>query len=262
MLKQDEICVLLPTRKRPLALKRVLTSLSETAPAVSIVVIYDPDDVKSAELANFENDRRMMEEAGPIRGKIYTVKALEPKMGCVAAWNAGLAAYPNFGAYIIGADDLVFYPGWLQATILGLKELNGSGLVGFNDGHKDGNLRTATHYLMTRDFIIENMGGCAVVPAYTGEMTDLEAKKRAVKVNKFYWAENAHVLHDWHGGPLGDETSRIAWERRAGNKNIYKEREKAGFPDDFLPVLVDESKPVVEKKGKGRRAKRSKPAKG
>jgi hypothetical protein len=63
--------------------------------------------------------------------------------------------------YFLGSDDIVFEEGWLSVTLGVLKsQLNGSGLVGVNDGTgKFERTGWATQYLMTKDFIIEENGG-------------------------------------------------------------------------------------------------------
>ena len=240
----EEICVLIPTRKRPLQLRRVLASLLDTAPTMPCVIIGDPDDT--------ETHKFWMES--PVQF-IY-VQTSAPKQGCVAAWNVGLASYPNASAYILGADDIIFMPGWYGAMIAALDKIGGSGLVGFNDGRKNGNVANSTHYLMTRDFIIQHHGGVMAVPHYTAEMIDLEACERAKKAGKYIWAENAHVYHDWQGGPYGDETYRLAWDRRGDNQKLYEERKAKGFPDDFPSILTNP--PLPAEKGK-RNARRTKP---
>lgn len=218
-----EIAVLVPTRKRPEGLRRVLQSLMNTAPECELVVIADPDDWKARAIAQ-------------VFGAIY-VEAEAPRLGCANAWNTGLAAMPGFSAYVLGADDVVFQSAWLMHTLEALDEVGGSGLVGFNDGRKNGNEKFASHYLMTRDFIIQHHGGVMAVPHYTAEFVDAEANLRARAAGKFIWAERARVLHLWEG-PDGDETYRLAASKKAENRALFEERKLCGFPDDFTPILT------------------------
>lgn len=223
--------ILLATLNRPEWLLRILTSWQETAPQLEMRVATDPDDLRAREIV----------QGYP---HAYTTICQELRRGPAYAWNTALKAADTFcrstGAYIIVGDDCVFKPGWWEATLAGLAHLGGSGLVGFNDGRKDGNRFTSTHYLMTRDFIVKYHGGVAAVPHYRTINVDMEATRRAQRAGMYYWAKDAHVVHDWHGRPNDNkfdqtyEAARPFWKADAA---LAKERERAGWPDDFPPVI-------------------------
>src|SRR4030095_11172309 len=82
------------------------------------------------------------------------------QMTAVQKWNLGLSRYPDYDAYVLGADDLWPESGWLDAALK--KVLDGYGLVGFNDGHTEGTA-LATHYLMTRAFLMRHHGGVLAI---------------------------------------------------------------------------------------------------
>lgn len=211
------ITVLLPTFHRPVRLRRALKSIRKTAD-VKIVVACDPDDVEAVEIAaEFDADFAICDK---------------PRQGCANAWNTALRASPDDDIYVIAADDAIFCKGWLEAALLALKKLGGSGLIGFRSGRRKD---WADHYMMTRDFMIEHHGGVAAIPHYTAWCLDDEAVLRARRAKQFIKAWDAVVIHKQ--GERHDEGFRLNEERIEANRQIYYRREKAGFPDDFEPIL-------------------------
>jgi hypothetical protein len=227
MLQPSEIACLIPTLFRPAGLTRVLKSLKETAPEVHCVVARDPDDTEAFVIASL------------FGAQIVTMP--EKRMGCHPPWNAALRAAPDYQAYILGADDFYFTPGWLEETLRVLEtELHGSGLVGFNDMRKNALKHCTTHFLVTRDFIIDYQGGVMAFECYQCDYTDLESDRRARRAGKWAWAQNARVPHDWRGKvDLDDIAYKLARPKRDAQEAIYKAREAAGFPDDQEPILKD-----------------------
>jgi len=228
-----KIAILTPTIYRPDGLRRSLSSLVDTVQTLSsiheidIVVAAERDDVEARAIA-------------AEYGAIFTY-CEEPLQGPAYAWNTALKAVPDYEAYFTGSDDIEYTNGWLEEVLRVLKdELNGSGLVGINDGRWKRELvmkKCATHYLMTRDFIIEHMGGVAAQPFYHADYTDMEACSRARLVNKFAWAENALVRHHWKG-PNGDLGYQNATKKRPLMKPLYEQRKAEGFPNDFKPIIT------------------------
>lgn len=213
------IAALIPTLHRPDGLLKALNSIRETARDVHIVIAADADDEIAARTA-------------ALFGATLAI-CKQSRMGCAYAWNTALEAYPDADIYVIGSDDAIFQPGWLEAALKALAKIDGSGLVGFHSGEKD---ELALHYMMTRDFLIEHHGGVAAVPHYSSWCVDTEAVERARRARKYIKAMDALVLHEW-GGPDGDECYRLGAERRDENKALYYKRKKLGFPDDFEPIL-------------------------
>lgn len=223
-------CCLIPTFYRPAGLKRVLSSLRKTAPSVDICVISERDDFTASEIA-FEYDAKYC----------FTEKE---RQGCIYAWNECLKAAPDYPAYFLAADDNEFMPNWHEECLKVLKEqLNNSGFVGINDKRKDSNgIKSGrvhpTAYLMTRDFIIDYVGGVVCIPHYTADWTDVEISLRARKANKFAYAQNAIVIHHWRSA--FDLGYQLADRRRAESHLIFQKRYRQGFPDDFEPILKKE----------------------
>ena len=221
-----KIAVLTPTINRPAGLRRSLKSLKATAPTCTPVVAAEKGDAQARNIAaEF--------------GAIFTVVS-EPLAGGAKAWNDALRAAPDFDAYFTGSDDIEYTPGWLEEVLRLLDvDLKGSGLVGINDnrwGRDKVEKMCATHYLMTRDFVIEHMGGVAAQPFYFCDWTDMEATARARRAGKFTWAEKAVVKHLWDG-PKGDPAYIRAAKMRPAVRLIWNDRKERGFPDDFEPII-------------------------
>ena len=225
-----DICVLIATLNRPAGLRRVLQSLRETTTIdLPVMVATDPDDQAARDLCREYY-------------KVNTCMCQIPRRGPSYAWNTALAAAPNHKAYILASDDCQFMPGWYEATLEALEKIHYSGMVGFNDGKKDGSRTMATLYLMTRDFIIDHNGGVACCPHYRTVGPDTETTERARRAKKYIWAAGAHVHHLWQGdNPMADETYQQAKQFNRDSRALYFKRLAAGFPDDFPPILAREA---------------------
>jgi GT2 family glycosyltransferase len=221
MYSDKAITALIPTFHRPEGLRKVLQSLCETAPEVKIVVAIEPDDPQAAEIsAEFNAD-------------IAVCQA--PRLGCSNAWNEALRVRPDDDIYVIAADDCIFKKGWLREALKALKKLDGSGLVAFKSGNRED---MGDHYLMTRDFMIQHHGGVAAIPHYTSWCLDDEAQLRAKRAGKWIHAKDAVVVHN-HPKHSQDACYVMGRELRDHNRAIYHERQAAGWPDDFEPILRD-----------------------
>jgi GT2 family glycosyltransferase len=220
-----KIVVLVATLNRPLGLNTVLRSLQDTADHLPVMVASDRDDEHARSIVSARN--------------YYSALCRELRRGPAYAWNTALREMPDGDAYVIAADDVVFYPGWLDETLKRLDLMGGSGLVGFNDWHKNGDKVVSTHYLMTRDFILQHHGGVAAVPHYRTWGPDVEACARARRAGLYAWAESAHVFHDWCGhDDDADETYRQAKPHWSADKELIKQRKAAGWPDDFEAIIT------------------------
>lgn len=158
--------------------------------------------------------------------------------GCSAAWNDCLAEATG-DPVVFAADDLHWEAGWFEAALAKLSEFeDGWGLVGFNDGHWGAEL--STHYLMSRRFIVEVLGGVVAWPAYKHSFNDLETCDRAKAAGRYAWAEDARVYHEhWlFGDRPQDETDTRRLPQHPEDERIYNERRAAGFPVDYAPVIT------------------------
>lgn len=203
------IAIIVPTFFRLHGLRRALQTLQDTAPAVHPIVVREKDDAEAEIIAR------------QFDASIVTCPL--SRRGSVPAWNLGLATEPNHDAYILGADDCYYLPGWYEALVQCVEENGGSGLFALNDG------TDIQHYMMTRDFIIEHHGGVMAVPHYSGWSLDFEACARAERAGLRFFAREAHIVHDWHGS-----ASKISFKN---DRETFYLREADGFPDDFDAIV-------------------------
>jgi len=217
------VAVLLPTIYRPDGLKRTLLSLQTTSPKADIIVASEYDDLSAVDMCE--------------KYKVKRIDCPKQRAGPAHAWNTALSAAPDYDIYVLAADDLEFKPGWLEHALQVLEgSLNGSGLVGFNDETgKFERAGFATHYMMTRDFIIDHNGGVAACPHYLCDFTDVEANARATRAGKFSYSPNSLVPHHWRR--VDDEAYRRADKRRSKAREVFIKRKVAGFPDDYERIL-------------------------
>jgi hypothetical protein len=225
------ISIVLPTTgRRDMALDglRGLLATTYTFP-VEYVVVVDHD----------EDSYVAIDELLASAGVRYVMDYSDEYRGHAAAWNRGLEL--SHGEFIVfAADDLEWGEGWLTEAMQVMRERHdGYGLVAFNDGHHDGR-KLGTHYLLSRSFIIDHLGGRLSWECYKSQYVDMEVNERAKRVGRYAWAEKARVTHQhWMFGTRGkDETDARNEAADAESKAAYLARLEAGFPDDYPPVIV------------------------
>lgn len=157
--------------------------------------------------------------------------------GCSQAWNDCLREAQG-DPLVLAGDDLLFQLGWLDAALEAHAD-HPDFLIGFNDGHWDGNTGLSTHYLMSRKFIVEVLGGRVAWP-YVHSFNDAEACGRARRAGRYYWAEEARVHHDhWlFGNRAKDATDTRNLGGHPESERLFKQREAEGFPDDLEAVIT------------------------
>lgn len=227
------VSVLFPTTGRPDRAEACVKQLRETTRNLG----PNSKSVRTPELeiiAAVDKDPESARRLAPLVDKLLVAPFYR---GCSQAWNDCLAEAT--GTYIVfAADDLIWKPGWLEASLAMMEDFDGGwGLVGFNDGHWDAEL--STHYIMHRRFIVEVLGGVVAWPAYKHSFNDLEVNERAKAAGRYAWCEDAHVEHEhWlFGGRPQDETDTRRLPQHPEDERIYKERKAAGFPCDYEPVI-------------------------
>jgi len=194
---------------------------------VEIIVVVDADRESFTALSR------------ALRGVKHRLDYSDTYRGNKAAWNRGLEL--SAGDYIVfGADDLVWGENWLPAALDVMRARFGSegGLVGFNDGHWDGAI-LSTHYIMSRQFIVEVLGGCIAWDWYKHSFNDLEVNDRAKAAGRFAWAKEAQVTHQhWTYGdrPMDDTDSRWLGHYEAA-RSMYELRKSLGFPVNYPAVI-------------------------
>lgn len=218
------ISVLLPTTGRPDMAEQCVRQLRDTTTGhdIEIIAAVDADETSRDRLTPLV-DRLLYSDT---------------HRGCSNAWNDALAASAG-DPVVFAADDLTWEPGWLDAALATLAEFpDGWGLVGFNDGHWREEL--STHYLMSRRFIVEVLGGRIAWDFYRHSFNDLEVNERAKLAGRYAWCEDAHVYHaHWtFGDRPQDETDARTLGDHAESQRMFNERQSAGFPDTDPPVIT------------------------
>ncbi len=219
------LSVILPTLGRAKRLEIAVTSLWRTTMDFNVECIVVSEEGASRRIGTDLGCRVIKTPGG---------------LTAVEKWNLGAAEAK--GEWIaLGADDLLYHKGWLEAAL----EANISGYVGFNDLFL--RLRTfATHFMMTKAFAIENNGGCLAIPAYHSWFLDMETAARAKRAGAYVYAEKAIVEHRHvdHGMARMDPTYEIGKKWHDVDQAIYERRQVEGWPDDFSPVISGQSSPM------------------
>jgi glycosyltransferase involved in cell wall biosynthesis len=214
------VSILLATMGRPEKARACVQSIKDTAEDVEVVVALDGPGAEA------------LREMGCV------VDHCDEPRGSSKAWNDALALSTG-DPVVLAADDLEFRPGWLEAALETLAAFpDGWGFVGFNDGHWGEEL--STHYLMSRRFIVEHLGGVIAWDCYRHSFNDREANERARRAGRYAWCEDAHVLHrHWIFGdrPQDATDARLLGEHPESQRR-FDERQAAGFPDEQEPVIT------------------------
>lgn len=224
-----KIAVLLPSAYRPQQLVNCINSLKtdpEPWPVCDVFVSLVSDDPSSI--------RAIMD--WPVEIEIRTPE--QYRRGAIWAWNQLLIPAYDYELFVLGADDLVFGPGWAQRAVAALDRLGGSGLVGFNDLSSDG-LLYAAHWLASRDFIVNDLGGVMYPQMYKSWWCDREVTDVAQRANKYIWAKDAIVEHFNYtfGKSKVDQTYRDAITNYQADEQLYYDRRARDFPKNYPPVL-------------------------
>ncbi len=229
-----KISVLLPSMGRPDRLVSCVEQIFDTTQDhdVEVVVVIECDKESGPALRDSES----------LAGKPLKIIERPFHRGPVVGWNQALDnARPDAEAFILAADDVVWLPGWLDAALAALETLpDHDGMVGFNDSFLDGS-EHATHYLVTRQFLIEHLGGVMAVPYYRHYCVDMENGARAVRVGRYVWAQDAVIDHHHYsyGKMEMDHTNKLGVSWNTADLKMFYTRQAMGFPDDFMPILTD-----------------------
>jgi GT2 family glycosyltransferase len=217
------ISVLLATMGRPAQAEAFVHAVRATTAGHDVEIVAAVDGP--------ERDAKALLDLGCVVDHAH-----EPR-GSSAAWNAALKLASG-DPVVLAADDLDFQPGWLDAALTKLAEFPGGwGLVGFNDGHWGEDL--STHYLMSRRFVTEVLGGVIAWECYRHSFNDREANARARAAGRYAWCPDAHVPHrHWTFGDRPQDTTdtRLLGEH-GDSQRAFDLRAAAGFPVDYEAVI-------------------------
>lgn len=259
-MKNVSVAVLLPSTGRAKQMtKRVADLVSQPLPDGVDVTFYlavpedDKQTLKAAEkLSSAAPD---LQEHGSALVRVYTpVKVVQRPSGSTAVegWNMAADAAMSDGAdwLVLGADDIVWGPGWLAAA-LAAAEPGKAQVVGLNDGHT--NLHHyGAHYMVTADFVNKHQGGYFIPPHYKSWWFDRETCEKADHLGLYVasWDAMAEHLHpEWKTAEM-DDTYKMGYALHDADQKLYNKRKDAGWPVDW-PVVekveATEKKPEVVK---------------
>jgi hypothetical protein len=218
------ISLLLPTTGRPDMAEQCVRQIRDTTDGHDVEII-----------AAVDADTTTRDRLTPLVDQLLYSDTYR---GCSTAWNDALAASAG-DPVVFAADDLTWEPGWLDEALKTLARFpDGWGLVGFNDGHWGPEL--STHYLMSRKFIIDVLGGRVAWDFYPHSFNDAEVNERAKRADRYAWCETAYVRHaHWiFGDRPQDDTDRRKLDEHSAAERTFNERQAAGFPTNYPPVIT------------------------
>ncbi len=237
MINSETVTILLPSRGRAAQLRACIQGLlasvedrsirhvgrsvaiEDRIPGhkIEIVVILDASDP-----ASFEAMRGL---------PVTVVSTGRDFTTAVEKYNLG---YPvSTGEWIVsGADDLMWYDGWLEAALT----TDNDGWVGFNDGHTQ-QVGFATHGMVRREVVDRCMAGYFTLPWYKSWYGDFEARARLARGGvRYVIALDALVEHRhpiW-GTASEDDTYRLGARFHGEDLAEFNRRSALGFPDDLI----------------------------
>jgi hypothetical protein len=172
--------IVVPVLERPHRVMPLLESIRATVPAARVLFVGDPHDhAEHAAIAGAGGELL-------IRGGRYAEKV-----------NAALATTTE-PLIFLGADDLLFHPGWFEAAAARMTA--GVGVVGTNDLCNARVIRGehATHSLVTRDYArLGSIDDPSVLlhEGYPHEFVDDEFIATAMRRSAFVHARDSIVEH-------------------------------------------------------------------
>ncbi|MEH3055543.1 MAG: glycosyltransferase [Patulibacter minatonensis] len=200
--------VLVPVLGRPHRVLPTLESIRATAPDAHVLFIPDPDD--EAEL-----------------------NALRRAGAAFSAHAGGYAAKINYGVRIthaptifLGADDLEWHPGWLEACLEHVDD--GAQVVGVNDlcTRRVRRGEHATHFLITRRYATERTIDGSPGPLFEGydhscvddELVATARRRGVLVIDSAIVVEHHHAIN---GRAPDDETYRKGRARLEQDRDLF-----------------------------------------
>ena len=236
MASDDRVAVIIPSQNRPGSLLKAVESVLTTTNDVQVVCVLGDEN---------DGSRGILDRLGASKPEYswrlqYHVLPVA-EYHTAERWNYGAArALGSPDYFVIGADDVEFQPGWLEAAMSEMKRHGGSGVVALNDGTIafEGEYY-ATHFMVSRKYAARGLGGVIMIPAYEHNFTDREVTERAKRDKMLFWAPDAKILHKHP--TMGFDTDDDIYEKGdasfARDEALFMERRESGFPNDFEPVL-------------------------
>ena len=157
--------------------------------------------------------------------------------GSMANWNIG-ASMATGDLLVLGSDDLWWMDGWLDEALEQM-ELSDCCYCGLNDMQHNGWDGDPTHWIISRQGIIDHCGGCIMPPAYTMTYGDNEIAARLRRANQYTWCKQAMVDHRHpSAGKAKVDRGYLNMQRHLyQDRVVFEQRKALGWPDDFAPVV-------------------------
>jgi hypothetical protein len=226
--RKHKTSIILPSAYRPHKLDNALTTMGATLDGedVEVLVSCIEDDAESIQIVRNHH----------FVDRLWLRTREEYEFGSIWAFNE-LTRRSSGDVIAEVDDDQIFHPGWLRHALRELDRLGG-GLVAFNDLKSDGN-EYAAHFIVSRDFLIQYMGGVMWPPMYKAWWCDREMSEIAKAVGKYAWAQDAVVEHNhWSFGLSGvDETYRAGKTHHDSDFAIWQQRRAEHYPITWEPII-------------------------
>lgn len=214
------VAVLLPTRKRPEQMtKNVIGLLEQKMPKGVELRVY---------LSVMGTDRPTAFAANKLAKKYKSIIICgrDPDTTAVEGWNLAYEAAVADKAewLVLGADDVVWEPGWLEEALKVANE-TGAHVIGLNDGHTDLE-QYGAHYMATKEFTDKYIGGHMAPPEYKSWWFDREICEIARALNTYaptYGAMARHLHPEWQTAEM-DETYEAGYKHHLADYVIYTNR--------------------------------------
>lgn len=219
------VSIIVPSRDRPIGLLRFIVSVLATTRkhATEIIVVLDPPDAESIALMDSLSKYTILRTV--IMPETYVDG--HPQQKYQRGYEAAVGDW-----IVTGADDIVFHPDWLNATLAHPNK----GLVGLFDPHHK--MSMATLYAATPEYIDTVMCGHVGLPWYRVWAADREWMERAKRADAFTICPDAGFDH-YHpalGTARQDRISKMSTQWHKQDDLTYKARLEAGFPNDWPEV--------------------------
>lgn len=204
----SELVVLVPALARPHNVVQLLDSIEQATPGARTLFICDHGDVAEIEAVSADGRAHLDICTGGYAAKI----------------NRGIAITAE-PLVFLGADDLRFHPGWLEAAT---RLLDPAEVVGVNDLLPRRRVHT-THFLVSRGYAargtIDGHPG-VLSEAYEHNFVDDELIATAKRRGIYAYAEDAHVehLHPMGGQVRIDETYRRGFDAMRRDRRVFQSR--------------------------------------
>lgn len=214
----SEIAILIPVLRRPHRAAPVLESIeAATTLPHRVLFLGSPNDYP---------EHFAVQDAG---GELLVIDQLTGPGDWARKIQAGYEATDE--EYIfLGADDLKFHPGWLEAALEQFTA--GIGVVGTNDLGNPRVMRGehATHCVVARRYVEEfgtiDEPGQVLHQGYVHELVDDELVQTAMYRNAWAFAADSHVEHlhpNWSKAPMDELYAQQRIRMRQG-RALYEQR--------------------------------------